>query len=145
MITKQSPAGEKLTKQSEGFNPTPYQDSGGVWTDGWGNTHGVIPHGPPKTLAQCQADYNRNVTNAEKAVLGLVSVPLTQGQFDALVDFVFNLGSARFESSTLLRILNQGDYIGAGGQFARWVYDNGKVLPGLQTRAKGRYSLWVSK
>lgn len=144
MITTQSKAGETFTKSKEGFNPKPYKDPGGIWTDGWGNTVGVIPNGPPKTLAECQLDYNRNVGIAEKAVLGLVSVPLTQGQFDALVDFVFNLGSSRLASSTLLKLLNQGDYVGAGGQFARWVYQGTTILPGLQDRAKGRYALWVS-
>lgn len=144
MITNQSKAGETFTKRSEGFNPKPYKDPGGIWTDGWGNTVGVIPNGPPKTLAQCQLDYNRNVTVAEKAVLGLVTVSLTQGQFDALVDFVFNLGSARLASSTLLKLLNKGDYVGAGGQFSRWVYQGTTVLQGLQTRAAGRLSLWNS-
>ena len=70
----------------------------------------------------------------ESAVLEMVTVPLTQGQFDVLVSFAYNLGEAKLRSSTLLKLLNAGDYDGARKQIARWVYSNGKKLEGLIRR-----------
>jgi len=64
----------------------------------------------------------------------MITVPLTQHQFDALVDWTFNEGSGNLASSTLLRKLNDGDYAGADAEFARWVRGGGRVLPGLVKR-----------
>lgn len=70
----------------------------------------------------------------EPAVSEMVTVPLTQGQFDVLVSFAFNFGEAKLRSSTLLKLLNAGDYDGARKQINRWVYSNGKKLDGLIRR-----------
>lgn len=75
-----------------------------------------------------------DIRDAVAAVRALVKVPLKQGQFDALVDFVFNEGEEQFEHSTLLHYLNAGDYAGAATQFGRWIYDDGVVLKGLIKR-----------
>ena len=83
-----------------------------------------------------------DVAYAERGVHGLVVVPLTQGRFDALVSFVFNLGVSRFEKSTLRRLLNTGDYEGAGAQFERWVYAGTEVLPGLVKRRNAERALF---
>jgi lysozyme len=80
---------------------------------------------------------DEDLKEAEDAVNRLVKVPLTQGQFDALASFVFNLGEGQFSKSTLLKLLNAGSYDGARDQFKRWVYDNGKVQPGLVKRRMG--------
>jgi GH24 family phage-related lysozyme (muramidase) len=64
----------------------------------------------------------------------LVKVPMTQGQFDALVSLVFNIGRAQFATSTLLRLLNVGDKAGAAAQFPRWNKQGGVVLAGLTAR-----------
>lgn len=131
-----SPEGQAVTKFSEGFSLKPYPDTGHVWTDGWGNTHGVVPFGPPISMAKANIDFGRNTLAAIASVNKNVKVKLTQGQFDALVDFDFNIGDDQFLASTLLRKLNAGDYAGAAAEFKRWNKDNGKVQPGLVIRRK---------
>jgi lysozyme len=120
---------------SEGEKLTAYQDTGGVWTIGVGHTKGV-KKGDVITKAQSRQYLREDMQDAEKAVQRLVKVPLTQGQYDALVDFVFNLGEGAFARSTILRLLNAKNYSGAALEFSKWVYDNGKVQPGLVTRRK---------
>jgi len=72
-------------------------------------------------------------------------VPLSQGQFDALVDFVFNLGSGRLASSTLLKILNAGRYADAAEQLLRWDQAGGKECPPLKARREAELALWQGK
>ena len=125
--------GLALTEQSEGDRLTPYQDGAGVWTDGYGNTHGVVP-GQSITEAQSVAALQANVQGAVATVNANVHVPLTQGQFDALVDFVYNLGAGNFLTSTLLQKLNAGDYAGAALEFPKWDLVAGAFSQGLETR-----------
>ena len=128
-----SGAGLTLTEQSEGLRLTAYQDSGGICTCGYGHTKGVSPGTvcSPELAAEWLAADTQSAVNA---VNQLVTVPLTQGEFDALVDFVFNLGATQFSKSTLLDVLNTGDYAAAALQFARWVSCDGKPLAGLLRR-----------
>jgi lysozyme len=133
--------GLHLTQGFEKCRLVPYKDSGGVWTNGWGNTHGVVP-GQAITQFKADADLLVNVQSAVDTVNRLVKVPLTQHQFDALVDFCFNAGEPNFASSTLLRILNAGDYDGAAKQFARWDVAGGVHLLGLQRRRAGETELY---
>jgi lysozyme len=135
--------GMNLTKDFEQCRLMPYLDGGGVPTDGWGNTHKVVM-GVRITQEKADADLLANVQDAVDAVNDHVIVPLTQSQFDALVDFVFNVGTPQFKSSTLLRKLNAGDYQGAHDQFDRWILDNGKFVNGLQRRRDAEQSLWES-
>jgi lysozyme len=120
---------------SEGEKLEAYQDTGGVWTIGVGHTKGV-KKGDKITKAQSRAYLREDMLDAERAVWRLVKVPLTQGQYDALVDFTFNLGEGALSRSTLLRLLNAKNYEGAALEFSKWVYDNHKVQPGLVTRRK---------
>src|SRR5581483_3561146 len=104
-----SAVGLDLIKESEGFRPKTYFDIAGYPTIGYG--HRLEPKECyPNGICQAEADVILlwDVRTAEQAVSRLVTVPLAQGQFDALVDFVFNLGSARLAASTLLRDLNAG-------------------------------------
>jgi lysozyme len=133
--------GLNLTKDFEKCRLMPYLDGGGVPTDGWGNTHKVVM-GVPITQEKADADLLCNVQDAVDAVNDYVAVVLTQAQFDALVDFVFNVGVQAFKQSTLLRKLNLGDYQGAHDQFDRWNMDNGKVVNGLQRRRDEEQKLW---
>lgn len=133
--------GMDLTKGFEKCRLTPYRDSGGVLTDGWGNTHHVQA-GFCITQAKADADLMANVADAVDCVNDSVRVPLTQNQFDALVDFTFNVGCGAFKSSTLLRMLNAGDFQGAHDQLDRWVMDNGKRVQGLQNRRDAEQALF---
>jgi lysozyme len=130
---KTSDGGLQLIKESEGLRLTPYQDSVGVWTDGYGNTHGVVSN-VSITETKAIMDLLRNVSVSESIVASQITVPLTQGQFDALVDFVFNLGQGALSGSTLRRKLNSGDYAGAAAEFPKWCHAGNEVLPGLVTR-----------
>ncbi len=117
-----SDAGIAAIADREGFSPLPYRDARG-WSVGYG--HFIKPgedysDGVSEDLArQLLAD---DVSTAENAVNAHVTVSLTQGQYDALVSFAYNVGATAFARSTLVRLLNAGDYAGAERQFARWVY-----------------------
>jgi len=129
-------ARQHLTEVCEGCVLTAYPDpgtGGSPWTIGYGHTNGV-QHGDTCTPEQADAWLVDDISDAEVAVNRLVTVRLTQHQFDALVDWTFNEGAGNLESSTLLRKLNAGDYAGADAEFARWVRAGGRVLPGLVKR-----------
>ena len=128
-----SGTGLNLTEKFEGCKLTAYQDAGGVWTNGYGNTHGVVPRSTI-TAQQASADLSANIQNSVNDINRLVTVPLTQAQFDALVDFDFNLGRGNLASSTLLSRLNAGDFAGAAAQFDRWDRCDGTVVAGLLRR-----------
>ncbi|EDH9820259.1 TPA_asm: lysozyme, partial [Salmonella enterica subsp. enterica serovar Typhimurium] len=87
---------------------------------------------------------NTGLVGYENDVSRLVKVKLTQGQFDALVSFAYNLGARTLSSSTLLRKLNSGDYAGAADEFLRWNKAGGKVLNGLTRRREAERALFLS-
>lgn len=130
---KLSDAGIALIKEYEGLRLGAYQDSVGVWTIGYGSTSGVT-EGMWIKEEEAEARLREDVSHAENCVNRLVSVPLTEGEFDALVSFVFNLGCARLRDSTLLRKLNDSDYDGAVAEFRRWNKAGGQELAGLTRR-----------
>lgn len=132
-MMKYSKNGLQITEQFEGCRLVAYQDQVGVWTIGYGHTRGVHA-GMTCTMAQAEAWLLEDVASAEADVNTHVAVPLTQGEFDALVDFTFNLGSGSFNGSTLLKLLNKGDYQDAAEQFARWDKAGGKEVAGLLRR-----------
>ena len=123
-----------LTEKSEGVSLSSYQDSGGVLTIGYGHTGPDV--GPDLTITQDQAQrfLSQDLLSAEQTVNQFVEVPLDQEEFNALVDFVFNVGQQNFVTSTLLRLLNNGDFQGAAQQLPRWDKCNGEVLNGLLER-----------
>lgn len=128
-----SDAGLELIKEHEGLRLRAYLDSVQVPTIGYGHTKGVAL-GMTCTEAQADAWLREDVREAERCVNGVVSVPLTQGEFDALVSFVFNLGCSNFRQSTLLRKLNDSDYDGAAEEFSKWNHAGGIVVAGLSAR-----------
>jgi lysozyme len=131
----------ELIKASEGLRLTAYRDSAGILTIGYGSTGGIKP-GQKITPEQAEAMLVDDLDEAADAVRKLVTVPLTQGQFDALCSFVFNLGAGRLRDSTLLRLLNQGKYGEAAAQFRFWVMAGGKPLPGLVKRRAAERALF---
>ena len=138
-----SAEGMKLLMQSEGFRRRVYLDAAGFKTVGYG--HRVLEgesFSDGVTEEQAAALLEHDVTLAEQAVARLVRVPLTQGQFDALVDFVFNLGAGRLAESTLLRQLNAGLYAQAAAQLVRWDRAGGTELAALKARRQRELDLW---
>jgi lysozyme len=134
--------GLELIKQHEGLRLNAYMDPVGVWTIGWGHTRNVR-EGDRISKGEAEAFFMVDIAEAEECVRRRVTVPLTQGQFDALVSFVFNLGCGSLIRSSLLRKLNHYDYPGAACQFPRWINAGGKVLRGLETRRAAERELFV--
>jgi len=138
-----SSAGMELIKKSEGFRDRVYLDVEGYPTIGYG--HRLIH---PETFrngiteSQGTAILYNDIHESELAVARLVKLPLAQGQFDALVDFVFNLGQVRLAESTLLRELNCGRIAEAGQQLLRWDHAGAVENAGLKARREAELRLW---
>lgn len=138
-----SASGLELIKRSEGFRSKTYFDMAGFPTIGFG--HRLDPHESfPEGVCEAEAEVilRWDVRKAEQEVTRLVKAPLKQGQFDALVDFVFNLGSGRLASSTLLLDLNAGKYEAAGAELLRWDHADGHEVGALKARRQAEYKLW---
>lgn len=139
--------GIETLKELEGFRAEAYKDTGGVWTIGYGTTRvaGIpVQQGQCTTQAEATLWLVSDCSLAQTAVNQSVRVPLRQSQFDALVSFTYNVGIDAFRKSTLLRVLNTGDHAAAAKQFARWVYDNGKLIAGLVGRREIERSMFES-
>lgn len=134
-------AGLALVRAYEGLRLEAYQDTSGVWTIGYGHAQGVRP-GDRISAERAELLLQADMMAAGQAVTRLVKVPLTDHQFAALVSFVFNEGEGRFANSTLLRKLNQGGYGLVPSCLRSWIFDNGKVLPGLVRRRAAEAALW---
>lgn len=134
--------GLALTMESEGFRASAYQDSVGVWTIGYGHTGSDVHPGLTITAEEAKALLASDVAWACACVNQMVTVPLSQCQFDALVDLVFNIGVGNFERSTLLQLLNSGEMAAAAEQFVAWDKAGGNVLPGLLKRRQAETALF---
>ena len=129
--------GLALEENAEGLRLTAYPDpgtGGAPWTIGYGHTGPDVYEGLTITQDVAVALLQKDIASAEAGVKALVDVPLTQGQFNALTDFTFNCGAGNLRSSTMLRLINAGDFAGAEAQFALWNKAAGKVMSGLVTR-----------
>lgn len=143
---KTSDAGLAAIRGHEGSRLTAYPDpgtGGEPWTIGIGHTGGV-KEGDTITEEEEMELLRSDVCAAEQCVDESVEVVLTQNQFDALVSFVFNVGCNAFKNSTLLRLLNQGNYDGAAQQFGRWNKAAGNVMAGLTRRRHDEATLFLS-
>ena len=140
---KLSKTGMELLKNSEGFRSRVYLDAAGIPTIGYGHRllhRDSFPNGidEPQAANLLACD----VRDAEQAVERLVKAPLTQGQFDALVDFCFNLGAGRLIASTLLKYLNAGRYDEAVEQLLLWNHAGGEECAALKARRESEAELW---
>ena len=128
-----------LARTFEGLRLEPYRDAAGYWTVGYGHllsrdkTKGPSDFSPV-THKEAEALLASDLVKASKSVINLCPVPLTEGQFSALIDFTFNLGGGNLEASTLRHLINRGEMMEATEQFGRWVYAGGVKLPGLIRR-----------
>jgi len=130
-----------LVKHFEGLRLQAYLCPAGVPTIGYGHTAGVAL-GQTITAAQAEQFLAQDLTAAAGQVDKLVTVALNPQQRGALASFVFNLGAGNLKSSTLLKLLNGGDYAGAAGEFGKWVKAAGKTLPGLVARRAAEAALF---
>ena len=147
-MRKVSDPGLILVKHYEGFSNEAYRCTASYWTIGYGaiwgiNGRRVTEDHPNINEAQGGQLLKRDLSIAERGVLKQTKVPLTDNQFDALCSFVFNLGSGAFQSSTLRRRLNRGDYEGAANEFPRWVFAGGRKLKGLIKRRSDERLLFL--
>jgi lysozyme len=158
-------AGLDLIKRFEGIpdgdpsttNIDPYIDPIGIWTIGWGHAirvgndflrgaanraraRALYPGGI--TLEQAEKLLRGDVLDKCRDVEAMIKVPLTDNQYAALVSFAFNLGPANLKQSTLLRLVNQGDFASAANEFGKWNKAGGKVLKGLTLRREAEATLF---
>lgn len=138
-----SAEGLKLIADYEGCRLRPYQCSAGVWTDGIGNTSGVVP-GRSITERQAAGNFITNVLHTEKALSRCVFTQLPRKVYDAVVSFAFNVGTGNACGSTLVRLLNQERWQDACHQLPRWVYVKGVFNQGLDNR-RNRELAWCLK
>lgn len=131
-----------FVKQFEGCRLESYQDSGGVWTLGYG--HIGVREGDTCTQEQADAWLDEDIAKAQQYVDSLVTAPLNDNQNIALVDFTYNLGAGSLEKSTLLKLLNENDFAGAADQFGRWCYAGAEKVEGLLRRRLAERDLFLS-
>jgi lysozyme len=140
---KYSDAGMALTKGFEGLRLAAYQDVAGVWTVGFGHTGPGIVAGMTISEAYAELLLVADLASAVACVNRAIKVEISQNQFDAMVDFCFNVGRGNFLPSTLLRKVNLEDFAGAAVQFGLWVHAGGEVVPGLVRRRKAEAALFA--
>lgn len=138
-----SPKALALVMEFEGCRLVAYQDGGGTWTLGYGHTEGVTPN-QTCTEEQAEAWLQDDLAQAGKYVNVYIDVMLTQNEFDALTDFVFDLGAGSLERSELRKLLNNGQAILAAQEFPKWDNINGIPSEGLLRRRLAEQELFLS-
>ena len=131
-----------LIRQFEGLRLAAYKCPAGVPTIGYGTIRGV-KMGMTVTKDEAEKLLQADVTPFSDRINKLVKVKLNQNQFDALVSFVYNVGSGAFADSTMLKLINQNLLDDAANQFIRWNRANGEVLPGLTRRRMAERDLFL--
>jgi lysozyme len=110
-----------ILKQLEGFSRNAYSD-GKYYSIGFGHNGPDVQKDQICSYGEAEAYLHQDLSKVEKAINSMVLVPLTGCQFDALCEFSYNIGTEAFRGSTLLSLLNQGDYIGASLELRKWKY-----------------------
>ena len=139
---KISQKGTAFICEFEGLKKEAYQDVVGIWTIGYGHTGPEVKKGMVITESAAVDILKKDLEKFEKDISRLVKVPLTQNQFDALMSFVYNVGAGNLQSSTLLKLLNQGNYEAVPAQMLRWNKAGGKEVAGLTRRRAAEGQLW---
>lgn len=135
--------GLKLLKSFESCRLEAYRDIRGVLTIGWGHTGADVTEGLIWTQDQADSQLVDDLSSFEDHLDCELQVQLTDDQFSALVDFVYNLGSGALLHSTLLKKINSGDFY-VSGEFVKWDHSCGKEIEGLLTRRKAEAALFAS-
>jgi lysozyme len=137
-----SPRCVEMVKHFEGFRAKPYLCPAGVPTIGYGHTEGVSLSDPPITRESAAALLEKDLAVFAAGVARMLTAPVTQNQFDALVSFAYNVGLGNLKRSTLLKMVNSGDRAGAAREFAKWTKAKGRELPGLVKRRAAERALF---
>lgn len=151
----------EMIKHDEGVKTRPYQCPALLWTVGVGHVidpnHAKVPFAQRKnlpipegwdrtlTMDEVNAILKQDLARFESGVMRLCPKGKSQGQFDALVSFSFNVGLGNLQNSTLRMKHNREDYEGAAEEFLKWNKAGGKVLKGLDKRRKGERALYLSE
>ena len=141
---KISSKGLDLIKNAEGLSLRAYRCPTGVLTIGYGHTGNDVKPGMLITAVEASKLLQDDVARFEIGVSEIINKPMTQGQFDALVDFAFNLGLGALRGSTLATKFKNGDIKGASRELSKWVWGGGKMLPGLVKRREAARVLFDS-
>jgi len=139
--------GLSLIRRLEGFRASAYKDAAGMWTIGYGHTSaaGSPQVRPGQKVSRKEADHilARDVAMFAQGVQSLVSTPLTDGQFSALVSFAYNVGLENFRKSSVLRAVNARDFAAVPRRLSLWVKCRGRVLPGLINRRAAEAAMFI--
>ena len=135
-------AAAKIISEFEGETLLAYKCPAGVWTIGFGHTGPDVKPNMRITSSDAVRLLYDDMLEADKAIDELVEVPLSENQRAALLSFIFNVGRNAFRGSTMLKLLNRGDYVAASSQFPRWNKAGGVVLPGLVKRRSAERKLF---
>ncbi len=136
-------AGISLIESFESLSLTPYQDSVGVWTIGYGHTEDVSASSSPISEEEADTYLNSDLATAETEVGKYINATLNDNQFSALVSLVFNTGAAPL-THTLGTLLNAGNYANAADEFLKWNHAGGKISNGLTRRREAERELFLS-
>jgi lysozyme len=134
-------------KRHEGFREMAYPDPGTgsvPWTVGYGATGPDIQENTIWTLEQAEEDLKARLKTLGERIDAVTYVLLNDNQKAAICSFVYNVGMGSYKGSTLLKLLNAGDYDGAAEQFKQWNKAAGRVLPGLVTRREEESKLFLA-
>ena len=137
-------SGLNLIKAFEGLYLESYQDPVGIWTIGYGHIQDVN-QGMKITVSQAEQILKEDLFRYETAVEEAVTVTINENQFAALTSFCFNLGASALFKSTLLKLLNQGQFAEAANEFPRWDKAGGQSLLGLSRRRRAERALFLSQ
>lgn len=136
--------GLELIKHFESLKLEAYKDVVGVWTIGWGHTGEDVYEGLVITEEQAEELLKKDLEEYERYVRGSIGTRLNDNQFSALVSFAYNLGIGNLKTSTLLKLLNKGDYFNASKEFVKWSKAGGKRYKGLVRRRLSERNLFCS-
>jgi lysozyme len=143
---RMSAAGLATVKEFEGLRLKAYKCPAAVWTIGYGHTSAagnpIVTSDLVITKEEAEETLARDMEQYEEGVHKYVKVDLTQGQFDALVDFAYNAGVGALQKSTLLKKVNAGKFDEVPAEFMKWTKGGGKELPGLVRRRRAEVKLW---
>jgi lysozyme len=136
-------AGIDIIKESEGCSLTAYQDQRGIWTIGYGSTHGVV-QGMTVTADEAQARLLADLQDTCDLVQKIVPSCLNDNQYSATVSFTFNVGSGNLQQSTFLRCMKAFQWADAAEEILRWNKINGIESDGLARRREREKSLFLA-